>query len=257
MERKGVPKQIWMIWILPAIGLLAAVYLYCFVSGCGFLGIVLAVAALIHAGFILLGLWKKRNQKAARSVQIALRILLYFVTIAVIISLVPILRGPAQVQCESDYLIVLGAGVQGTEPSQILRDRIEEAAEYLQNNPNVICIATGGKGNGENISEAQCIFNHLTAMGIHEDRIWLEDQATSTIENFRYSIALIEEKTGAVPKTVTVLSNEFHLFRASRMAKDCGLEANFVAAPTSDFLVRISYTIREVFALWKYLIMGG
>ena len=56
---------------------------------------------------------------------------------------------------------------------------------------------------------------------------------------------------------MTVLSNEFHLYRASRMAKDCGLEANFIAAPTSKSLIRISYTIREIFALWKYLTIGG
>ena len=94
-------------------------------------------------------------------------------------------------------------------------------------------------------------------MGIDGSRIWMEDQATSTIENFRYSVALIEEKTGAIPETVTVLSNEFHLFRAGMMAEDCGLEADFIAAPTSKPLIRISYTIREIFALWKYLLVGG
>ena len=112
-------------------------------------------------------------------------------------------------------------------------------------------------GNDENISEAQCIYDHLTAMGIDGSRIWLEDQATSTIENFRYSVALIEEKTGSRPQSVTVLSNEFHLYRASLMARDCGLEADFVAAPTSSGLIRISYTLREIFALWKYLTIGG
>ena len=85
----------------------------------------------------------------------------------------------------------------------------------------------------------------------------MEDQATSTIENFQYSLALIREKTGTEPRRVTVLSNEFHLFRASIMAEDCGLEADFVAAPTSSGLIRISYTLREIFALWKYLTIGG
>jgi uncharacterized SAM-binding protein YcdF (DUF218 family) len=94
-------------------------------------------------------------------------------------------------------------------------------------------------------------------MGIDGSRIWMEDRATSTIENFRYTIALIEEKTGITPDRVTVLSSEYHLFRASRMAEDCGLEADFIAAPTSKPLIRISYTVREIFALWKYLTIGG
>ena len=138
-----------------------------------------------------------------------------------------------------------------------MQDRINTAYTYLTEHPDTICIATGGKGNDENISEAQCIYDHLTAMGIDGNRIWMEDQATSTIENFQYSLALIREKTGTEPQRVTVLSNEFHLFRASIMAEDCGLEADFVAAPTSSGLIRISYTLREIFALWKYLTIGG
>jgi uncharacterized SAM-binding protein YcdF (DUF218 family) len=94
-------------------------------------------------------------------------------------------------------------------------------------------------------------------MGIGEDRIWMEDQATSTVENFQYSIALLEEETGSVPESVGVLSNEFHLFRASLMAKKQGLKPIFVAAPTSNTGVRIGYTIREIFVLWNYLIFGG
>ena len=194
---------------------------------------------------------------AARAVRIAVSILLSLVLVACVVTLVPILRGPAEVNGNSDYVIVLGAGVRGIEPSEILTDRIQMAARYLKENPEAICIATGGKGSDENISEAQCIYNYLTALGIDGSRIWMEDQATSTIENFRYSIALIEEKTGAVPDSVAVLSNEFHLFRASRMAEDCGLEADCIAAPTSKPLIRISYTIREIFALWKYLTIGG
>jgi uncharacterized SAM-binding protein YcdF (DUF218 family) len=94
-------------------------------------------------------------------------------------------------------------------------------------------------------------------MGIEADRIWMEDQATSTVENFQYSIALLKEQTGGIPENVGVLSNEFHLFRASLMAKDQGLKPIFVAAPTSNLIVRINYTIREIFVLWNYLITGG
>lgn len=236
--------------------LAAAVFFGFVVDGCDFLCMVLLGVGLSLAVIHWLHLWEKWNP-AVKGIRIAVSILLVLVLIAVCVTLIPILRGPVAAGGDSDYVILLGAGVKGTEPSQILRDRIDQSYIYLTNNPDAICIATGGKGDGENISEAQCIYNHLTAMGIDGSRIWLEDQATSTIENFRYSIALIAEKTGSVPETVTVLSNEFHLYRASRMAADCGLEADFIAAPTSHVLIRISYTIREVFALWKYLLVGG
>lgn len=226
------------------------------VDGCGFLCMVLVAVSLSLTVIHWLRLWEKWNP-AVKGLRISVSILLILILIAACVTLVPIMRGPTDAKTQSDYVIVLGAGVRGTEPSPILADRIEMAAQYLKKNPDAICVATGGKGNDEQISEAQCIYDHLTAMGIDGSRIWLEEQATSTMENFRYSIALIEEKTGAVPKSVTVLSNEFHLYRAGRMAKDCSLEADFVAAPTSDILIRISYTVREVFVFWKYLIMGG
>lgn len=257
MARKEIPEMEASLWFFPAIILAGAAYIYFCVSGCSFLGILLGVAALISAGFHLLDIWERHNRVAAKRVRMAVRVVLALLVIASVITLIPILRGPAEVKGRSDYVIVLGAGVRGTEPSEILQDRIDQAYLYLTKNPDAICIATGGKGSDENISEAQCIYDHLTALGIDGSRIWMEDQATSTIENFRYSIALIEEKTGTAAQSVTVLSNEFHLYRASIMAKDCGLEADFIAAPTSDDLIRISYTLREIFALWKYLTIGG
>lgn len=257
MDGKRFPVTQWLVWIFPAIGLLCGTFFYFFVSGCSFLGILFAVSALIWAAFNLLGIWKRYKPVAAKRVLTALRVLLILVLIAALITLVPILRGPAEQGVGSDYVIVLGARVRDSEPSEILQDRIDQAYLYLTNDPDAVCIATGGKGSDENISEARCIYDRLTALGIDGSRIWLEEQATSTIENFRYSIALIQEKTGAAPEAVTVLSNEFHLYRASRMAQDCGLKADFIAAPTSHGLIRVNYTIREVFALWKYLVLGG
>ena len=244
-------------WLIPAVLLVIGAVFYFFISGCDFLGIVFCGISLILVIYNLLSLWETRSRMAAKVVRSVLSLILTLVLVASMVTLVPILRGPTDLKSRSDYMILLGAGVKGSEPSEILQDRINQAAVYLQKNPDVICIASGGKGDDENISEAQCIYDRLTAMGIDGDRIWLEDRATSTIENFRFSIALIEEKTGTSPERVTVLSNEFHLFRASRMAKDCGLTADYVAAPTSNWLIRVSYTIREIFALWKYLLVGG
>ncbi len=244
-------------WLFPGALLALGIFFYFFVPGCSFLGLVSWGIAILISAYYLLALWQSFHPVPAKVVQTALSMVLIFMLIASAVTLIPILRGPRDSGTESEYLIVLGAGVRGDEPSQILMDRIRHAAAYLSTHPDVICVASGGKGSGENLSEAQCIYDHLTALGIDGSRIWLEDQATSTIENFRYSIALITERSGSRPETVTVLSNEFHLYRASRMAKDCGLTANFSAAATSRPLIRVSYTVREIFALWKYMLIGG
>ena len=94
-------------------------------------------------------------------------------------------------------------------------------------------------------------------MGIEPERIWLEDRATSTVENFKYSMELLEAKTDSHKGTIGVLSNEFHLFRASLIAKANGIQPIYIPAATSNTLTRITYTVREIFVLWKYLIIGG
>ena len=148
------------------------------------------------------------------------------------------------------YLIVLGTKVEGTEPSPMLNDRIKAAAKYMEENPHVIAIVTGGKADENNISEAKCMFNELVELGIDPSRILMEGQATSTRENFRFSIALLEEELGRVPQNIGVLSSEFHLLRAKMIAKDHGVDAVTIAAHTSDSKAFMTYFVREIFMVW-------
>ena len=156
-----------------------------------------------------------------------------------------------------DYMVVLGAGVRGDVPSLSLRNRIDAAYDYLTEHPDVTAILSGGQGEGENITEAQCMFDHLTAMGIDESRLWMEDQATSTWENLNFSLDMIEEKTGQRPEELGVLSSEYHLFRASLFADACGVEFLGIPAKTTKLSLRVNYFMREVAGVWHYLLLGG
>lgn len=155
-----------------------------------------------------------------------------------------------------DYVIVLGAGVNGSEPSLILRNRINRAFSYLTDNPNVVCVVSGGQGEHEDISEAECMFRELTQMGIAAERIWQENQSTSTVENLKFSVALIEEKSGDYPETLGIISNEFHLARAKLMARHQGINPVGIPAETSWVSLKINYYLREIAAFWKYIILG-
>ena len=152
------------------------------------------------------------------------------------------------------YLLVLGTAVDGTEPSSMLRDRIQAAYTYLLANPDVICIVSGYQsGNGE-ISEAECMYRELVALGIDESRIWMEPKASSTLENLNFSLQLIEEKTGSCPEVLGILSSEFHLLRAEMFAKEQGVTAVMLPAKTSDPGTFISYFLREIIMVWYYSI---
>ena len=107
------------------------------------------------------------------------------------------------------------------------------------------------------MTEAQCMYEHLVEMGIDPDRVWIEDQATSTWGNLQLSLALIEEKTGTRPHTIGLLSSEYHLFRASLQAKDLGLETVGIPAKTTLPLDALNHFLREVAGVWHYILLGG
>lgn len=152
---------------------------------------------------------------------------------------------------EADYLIVLGCQVNGTVPSRMLRQRLDAAEDYLNTYPDAVAIVSGGKGSGEDITEAECMYNCLIAAGIDETRIIREDQSTSTMENLRFSQKFLNHCS------VAIVSNEFHLYRAGQMAQKLGLEPNLIPADTELPILQASYFLREIFAVWKFHLLGG
>ncbi|WML55020.1 YdcF family protein [Neobacillus sp. PS3-12] len=147
----------------------------------------------------------------------------------------------------ADYLIILGANVKGTIPSSTLQSRIDTAAIYLQKNPKTMVIASGGKGSGEDISEAEAIKRELLKKGINQSQILLESQSTNTYENIKFSKKLLPRNA----KTGVVVTNRFHLYRALMIARDQHLNIHGLAASTPLLTIPRSY-LREYLAITKY-----
>lgn len=156
-----------------------------------------------------------------------------------------------------DYMVVLGAKVRETGPSVSLWDRIYGAADYMHTHPDVIAVVSGGQGADEPMTEGKAMFCELVELGIDPDRIWIEEDSTSTRENITFALDIIEEKTGNRPHTLGVVSSEYHLFRASLFARDCSVEFVGIPARTSRLSQFINHMMREVAGVWQYLILGG
>ena len=146
-----------------------------------------------------------------------------------------------------EVLIVLGTTVNGTEPSPMLRQRLDTSLEYLNTYPDAKCIVTGGKGDENNLSEAQCMFNYLTAAGIAPDRVQMEDRATSTVENLKYVRAMLETNE------VDILSSDFHLYRAGLIAKEAEFIPTLIPAKTQPLSLLAPWFLREIFVLYPQL----
>lgn len=156
---------------------------------------------------------------------------------------------------ERDYLIVLGAAVHGDTPSLAMSNRLAGAKEYLEQYPDSIAIVSGGKGPGENLSEAQAMFDWLTGQGIPAERIIMEDKATSTTENLKYSFDIIRAMGGEPEGNTAVLSSPYHLYRAKSMASLQGVSVAGVAGKWDRPLITVNYFIREAFGvthLWAF-----
>ena len=223
----------------------------------GFAGLTLCA---VGAAFLVFGAvdgLKKRFPRAMRHTRRVLLVLLALVLAVTTASgiWVGICCGGAK-NPEAAYLIVLGAGVNGTQPSRSLYERLRAAEAYLQTYPNAIAILSGGQGSNEDITEAECMYRWLTAAGIAPERLRKEEKSTSTEENLRFSLALIEAETGIRPDTVAVVSSEYHLCRAALLAKREGARALGVPAPTTNRVYFAQMLLREACGVWYTLLLG-
>ena len=146
---------------------------------------------------------------------------------------------------EPDVLLVLGCRVRSEKAEETLEMRIERAAEFLKENKNTVAVACGGIVHKDQFrSEAEVIYEGLTERGIEKERIILEDKSKTTAQNFINAQKLLDLEN----KRVAFLSSEFHLMRASMIAKRCSLECSTVAAPSPKRLLFKNY-LREFWAI--------
>lgn len=152
-----------------------------------------------------------------------------------------------------DIIIVLGAQVKGRKITKSLRRRLEAAAAYLKENPSTRAIVSGGKGPGEEITEAEAMAAYLVNRGIPPEMILKEDRSTNTEENIRFSKQYITKERSRV----AVVTNSFHIFRALSLARKQGLTGVQGIAAPSDPLLAPNYYVREVFGVIKDLVGGN
>ena len=158
-----------------------------------------------------------------------------------------------KIQENLDYIIVLGAHVNGTRLSKALLERARRALEYLEKNPETKAVLSGGQGEGESISEAQAMSIYLQEHGISSDRLIMEDRSTNTKENLDFSL----EKIGTLEASVGVVTNHFHVFRGVAIGKKCGCK-NIYPIPSRYRSWRLLiYIPREILAIIKDKLVGN
>ena len=148
---------------------------------------------------------------------------------------------------DEDAVIVLGAAVHGRELSRTLASRLDAALAYHERNPRALVVVSGGQGPQEDLPEAQAMAEYLIAHGVPSDEVIEENRATSTEENFAYSKALLDSRLPSGYRVVFV-TDEFHVYRAGRIAAAAGLDATHVSSRTPWYFWPANY-LREDLAV--------
>ncbi len=212
----------------------------------------LAVAAVFSfAGVTVLFFGRLPTEKLLCVTAIILVISLFvsFAVFEVFVIKTALVTPPEGVEC----IIILGAAVKGTEPSKALYNRIMTALSYLERNPETVAVLSGGQGNGESISEAECMYRVLTEQGIDPSRLILEDKSRDTAENIKNSLELIDGKYNSI----AAVTNNFHLYRAIRLAKArTDIPVYGIGAPFDSPLI-VHFAVREYIGMCHDTLRGN
>ncbi len=159
----------------------------------------------------------------------------------------------AKAPAGADYCLILGAQMKSHGPSDVLRRRLDKAIVYLEENPETKVIVSGGKGANEPVTEAQGMYEYLTQKGIAAERILLEEKSGNTWENLHYSSEFLDP----VKDSVVLVTNNFHMFRATGIAKKMGYEkVNGLSADSYPYMVP-NNLLREFLGVIKDSLVGN
>lgn len=160
-------------------------------------------------------------------------------------------------QDKVQYVMILGAGLEGDQVSKTLKSRLDGAIEYIKKVEDYdFIVLSGGQGHDELISEAEAMKRYLLNNGIPNEKIVLEDKSTSTFENFKYSKAVIEEKMkkSIDEVSVKVFTNNFHCMRSYFLGKRLGYGDLTMNGTKTPYYLAPYYYFREIFAIGKSIV---
>ena len=183
-----------------------------------------------------------------------------------------------------DYIIIHGAGLDGPRPTPLLAGRIDKALElWNKQHQYGKFVVSGGQGADEVVSEAQAMRDYLLEKGVPFGVILMEDKSTTTWENLKYSIGIINNDRTAAASTASadastsnassaastidadfttaVVTSDFHVFRCAEYAHNLGIKADGIGSHTKGWYWPTAF-IREFIAitkahLWPYLVFAS
>ena len=231
----------------------------------GILNVGVIVPVAVGAVGLVAAMYPRHTERAVRWLfcgPLAVRIVSIAVSAIIALLILLFLTVSVMMVCNANRaapdtevtLVIPGAKVNGNRPSLMLYDRIATATEYLQANPDVPCVVSGGKGEDEGASEAQVMYDCLTAAGIEPTRIFIENRSTSTFENMQYTYEVIRQHH--LPERVVIVTQEFHQYRCAQYAREAALQPVGTATCDTPLYLFLCYWVREFAGICRMWMLG-
>lgn len=165
-------------------------------------------------------------------------------------------HGPA------DAIVVLGAAQYGGRPSPVLRSRLDHALSLWKAAEAPRIVVTGGRRQGDLISEAAAGRRYLARRGVPNAAILLEPAGRTSLASIEGAASVLHALRDSTPAgradrlpdrpRVLVVSDPFHMLRLDILARLHGLQplpSPTRTSPISANRAVLEYMLRESVAL--------
>ena len=135
---------------------------------------------------------------------------------------------------EGDYDagIVLGARVVDGVPTPAFAARIDHAISLYHKGTIRNIVFTGGNELPKALYDSEAARDYALRNGVPADVTFVETRSRTTLQNLTEARRIIQENRW---NRVLVISDPYHLYRASWQAKSLGLNADVSATPTTQY----------------------
>ena len=216
--------------------------------GCaGVVLIAYAVIKLKHPASIL----KNKAVRIAVTVIVCIGLLVF----AAVEMLLIVCAGGMRPDKDVSFVIVPGCGIfEDGRLTLTLIQRLDTAYDYLAEHKDAVCIVSGGQGPREPIPEAAAMKDYLVSRGLDASRIVTESSSHDTKQNMLYSANIMRTVFPEKQMSAAVITSGFHVLRAVTLARNCGIDAYGIPAPSPWYMALNNY-MREFIGIAKLVLI--
>jgi vancomycin permeability regulator SanA len=156
-----------------------------------------------------------------------------------------ILTSEEAAKLDADAILVLGARVwDDGQPSAILKDRLQKGVDLYDAGASDRLLMSGDHGQ-DNYDEVNAMKDFVVEQGVPPEVVFMDHAGFSTYESLYRARDIFQIKT------VVIVSQQYHLYRALYIAERLGLNAYGVSCDRRVYNPYLLFSVRETLARCK------